>query len=123
MKHLFILSAIVLLSACETTLSSDETCITIDVIYDAEEINETFNACAESVIAEDFLMSIEDELNLEIVSSSFGNYVAGLVGYNFESLGMNAYWAIYLNDEYAPVGVSELEVEEGDVLLFITETY
>ncbi len=123
MKHLFILSAIVFLSACETTPVSDETCITIDVIYDAEGINDSFEACTESLIAEDFLMSIEDELDLEIVSSSFGNYVAGLVGFNFESLGMNAYWAIYLNEDYAPVGISELEVAEGDVLLFVTETY
>lgn len=123
MKHLFILSAIVLLSACETTPVTDETCITIDVVYEAEGVNESFDACAESSIAEDFLLAIEDDLKLEIVSSSFGNYVAGLVGYNFESLGMNAYWAIYLNDEYAAVGISELEVEEGDVLLFITETY
>jgi hypothetical protein len=123
MKHLFILSAILFLSACETTPVTDEICITIDVVYDEQAINETFEACASSIIAEDFLLAIDDELELEVVSSSFGNYVAGLVGYNFESLGMNAYWAIYLNDEYAPVGISELEVAKGDVLLFITETY
>jgi hypothetical protein len=123
MKHLVILSAIVLLGACEPAPMTDETCITIDVVYEAEGINESFDACAESVIAEDFLMAIEADLELEVISSSFGNYVAGLMGYNFETLGMSAYWAIYLNDEYAPVGISELEVDEGDVLLFNTETY
>jgi hypothetical protein len=123
MKHFVILSAILFLGACEPAPLTDETCITIDVVYEAQGVDESFDACAESTIAEDFLMSIEADLELEVVTSSFGNYVAGLMGYNFETLGMSAYWAIYLNDEYAPVGVSELEVQEGDVLLFITETY
>ncbi len=123
MKHLFILSAILFLSACEITPVTDETCITIDVVYEAEGINESYASCTESVIAQDFVQAIEEELEVELVSSSFGDYVAGLAGYNFETLGMNAYWAIYLNDEYAPVGISELEVADGDILLFITETY
>jgi hypothetical protein len=123
MKHLVILSAIVLLGACEPAPLTDETCITIDVVYEAQGVNESFDACTESAIAEDFLMAIEDDLELEVVSSSFGNYVAGLRGYNFETLGISAYWAIYLNDEYAPVGISDLEIQEGDVLLFVTETY
>lgn len=123
MKHLVILSAILLLSACQPAPQTDEICITVDVVYEAEGVNESFDACSSSTIAEDFLMSIEEKLDLEVVSSSFGNYVAGLLGFNFETLGMNAYWAIYINDEYAQVGISELDVTEGDVLLFITETY
>lgn len=123
MKHFIILSAILLLAACEASPQSDEVCIRVDVVYEAQGVDETFDACTNSTIAEDFLIAIEDEIALEVVSSSFGNYVAGLLGYNFETLGMNAYWAIYLNDEYAQVGISELQVAEGDVLLFITEEY
>jgi hypothetical protein len=49
--------------------------------------------------------------------------VSGLRGYNFETLGLSMYWAIYLNGEFAMVGISELLLEEGDVLLFEASSY
>jgi hypothetical protein len=71
----------------------------------------------------DILNEHVETLSLEVTSSSFGDYVSGLLGYNFETLGLSYYWAISVNDTIAEVGISQLIVVSGDRLLFQASPY
>jgi outer membrane receptor for ferrienterochelin and colicin len=86
-------------------------------------MDESYELCGPTNLTADLLNAHQTTLGLEITSSSFGDYVSGLRGYNFETLGLSMYWAIYLNDEFAMVGISELLIADGDVLLFEASSY
>lgn len=122
MKVLIVLSLVWLVVGC-TTVTEDQTCITVDLVYEEVGLLESHSLCGPTNLTADILQMNQAVLGLEITSSSFGDYVSGLRGYNFETLGLQMYWAIYLNDEFAMVGISELLVEEGDRLLFEATGY
>jgi hypothetical protein len=122
MKRFFVLSIAWLLLGC-TTVTEQQTCVTVDIVYQEVSIDESYELCGPTNLTADLLDLHQSNLGLEITSSSFGDYVSGLRGYNFETLGLSMYWAIYLNGEFAMVGISELLLEEGDVLLFEASSY
>lgn len=122
MKVLIVLSLVWLVVGC-TTVTDEQTCITVDLVYEEVGLLESHSLCGPTNLTADILQMNQAVLGLEITSSSFGDYVSGLRGYNFETLGLQMYWAIYLNDTFAMVGISELLVEEGDRLLFEATGY
>jgi hypothetical protein len=123
MKHVFVLSLVLFLSGCMLQPTNTQTCIVAQVVYEAESIDASFELCGPTTLVADILNNHVDELQLELTSSSFGDYVSGLLGVNFETLGVKYYWAILVNDEMAAVGISELIVESGDRLLFVASPY
>jgi len=122
MRSFFVLSIALLLLGC-TTVTEEQTCITVDIVYQEVSMDESYELCGPTNLTADLLNAHQTTLGLEITSSSFGDYVSGLRGYNFETLGLSMYWAIYLNDEFAMVGISELLIADGDVLLFEASSY
>jgi len=62
---------------------------------------------------------IEDEVPIEYEISTYGAFVTG-VGTLVPEAG--EYIGLYVNGEYASVGISELEVEDGMILEFRIET-
>lgn len=123
MKQVLVLSLFLLLSGCIVQPTQVQTCIVVDVVYSDASINESFDVCGSTNLVADILDEHANTLQLELTSSSFGDYVSGLLGYNFETLGLSYYWAISVNDTTAEVGISELLVVTGDRLLFNASPY
>jgi uncharacterized protein YceK len=123
MRNIFVLSMIAWLLLGCTTVAEQETCVTVSVVYQEVSMEESYELCGPTNLTADLLNAHQSTLGLELTSSSFGDYVSGLRGYNFETLGLSMYWAIYLNEEFAMVGISELLIENGDVLLFEASSY
>jgi hypothetical protein len=123
MNRLLILSLVCVLWGCAVTPVVEETCITVELVYEAVSLNDTFDVCGPTNLAADILTANAELLGLEITPSSFGDYVSGMAGFNFDTLGLNVYWAIFHNDEAALVGISELIVAPQDVLLFEATPY
>jgi hypothetical protein len=123
MKQSIVLSMFLILTGCVIQPTQVQTCIVVEVVYSDEAVEESFELCGPSNLVGDLLNEHVELLQLELTSSSFGDYVSGLLGYNFETLGLSYYWAISVNDTYAEVGISELLVETGDRLLFTASPY
>ena len=123
MKQILVLSLFLFLSGYIVQPTEGQTCIVVDVIYAEQSVEESFELCGSTNLVADILNEHADTLQLELTSSTFGDYVSGLVGYNFETLGLSYYWAISVNEEYAEVGISELIVATGDQLVFEASSY
>jgi hypothetical protein len=123
MKHFIVLSLLLVLSGCIEQPTQVQTCIVVDVVYSEQSVEESFELCGATNLVSDILNEHIETLSLEVTSSSFGDYVSGLLGYNFETLGLSYYWAISVNDTTAEVGISQLIVVSGDRLLFQASPY
>lgn len=93
--------------------------ITIEVLYESGELeSHPFQTQAE------FLKEAAEEvLTLEGEETAYGFSVYGINGVTADFNTGNAYWALYVNGEYANYGVSELKVQDQDVYRFAWETY
>lgn len=118
-KLLLVLLAVftLTLAGCQQTQKGDK-CLTIEIVYADENINEEVEVCTDAEFLKDVLLENAEELEVETTDSDFGAYLSGLKGYNFETLGMSYYWAIFVNDEYAMLGISDQPVADGDVFKF-----
>jgi hypothetical protein len=123
MKHFIVLSLLLVLSGCIDQPTQAQTCIVVDVVYSEQSVEKSFELCGATNLVADILNEHVETLSLEVTSSSFGDYVSGLLGYNFETLGLSYYWAISVNDTIAEVGISQLIVVSGDRLLFQASPY
>lgn len=112
-----VLSLVFLLVGC-TTEQVGSKCVTIEVSYVEEEIELVSDVCTDALTLEELLFEHEEVYEPEITEASFGNYLSGLVGYNFETLGLSYYWGIYVNGEYGLSGISDQEVVDGDTYTF-----
>ena len=114
---LLLVMVTIILFGCQPTQQGSK-CVTLEVVYEAEGINESIEACTD----EEYLLGVLDEnaeeLGLEKTESSFGVYVSGLKDFNFEALGMSYYWSIFVNDEYGMLGVLDQPVANGDIFKF-----
>jgi len=123
MKKLLVL---VLLSfalfGCQATKEGSK-CIEITIVYAEENVNDEIEVCTDAEYLAGMLDEVKDEIELEITSSDFGDYVSGLKGFNFETLGISYYWAIYVNGDYGMYGISDQPVEDGDEFEFRAESY
>lgn len=82
------------------------------VIYD--EKKET-----EKSILLDVLKSLED-LYIETETGDYGEYIISI---NDKKQENNYYWNYYINEEYAPVGVSSYKIKDDDVYTFKLEKF
>lgn len=90
------------------------------VIWDKESQNiYSGDVATEAVYLIDALEEIE-ELNVVIENGIYGAYITSI---NEISQGDNSYWTYYIDDEYASVGVSGCEIEEGKTYTFKIEEY
>lgn len=110
-----LLISVVLLTACQSNTGSK--CVEIEVVYADENVEEVVSVCTDVETVEE-LLTEQEEVEVDLTESSMGSYVSGMAGYNFEEEGLSLYWAIYVNGEYAMVGISELLVNDGDVYKF-----
>lgn len=72
---------------------------------------------------EKFLIDVLEKMDgLDVVSEdgSYGAYIVSIMGI---SQGDNYYWTYYIDDEYASVGVSGCEIEDGKTYNFKIEKY
>lgn len=125
-KLLLVLMAAITLSltGCQQETQEGEKCITLEVVYQDEEaeidVNDSLEVCTDAEFLIGVLEENTDELGVEFAGedSEWGAYLAGLKGYNFETLGMSYYWSIYVNEEYGMLGISDQPVADGDVFKF-----
>lgn len=117
MKKLLLVLVAVLaltLAGCQKTQEGSK-CVTIEVVYEAEEIEETLEVCTDAEYMAELLEENEEALEAEISEAGF---LDGLKGYNFNELDIKFYWAIFINDDYGMLGVNEQPVADGDVYKF-----
>jgi hypothetical protein len=122
-KLLLVLTALLTLTliGCKKEIIVDGSCVdgsnlvTIEVVYEDEAINEVYQYCTN----EEYLLGVMDanseDLELEVSSAGF---VDGLKGFNFADMDVQIYWAIFINEEYGMLGVSDQPVTDGDIVKF-----
>ncbi len=129
MKRLFSLLLMVVvvfsLVACQPEEQQGAKCVTFEIVYADEEVNETMEVCTDAEFLYDVLMENQEELKVETAGeeSEFGAYLEGLYGYNFTTLEMSYYWSIYINDEYGMLGITTQPVADGDTYKFEATGY
>lgn len=106
--------ATIALVGCAKTQEGSK-CITFELVYADESIDESIEACTDAEYLLEALEENTEEIGLETTEASFGVYVSGIKGYNFETLGMSYYWSIFVNGEYGLLGASAQPVIDGDV--------
>ena len=122
MKTILLLILSFALFGCETT-TKGEKCVTIEMVYTDESIDELIEVCTDQEFLLGVLEENQDEIGLETNDSSSDVYLNGLKGYNFETLKMNYYWAVYVNSDYAIYGVAKQPIADGDVFKFEATSY
>ena len=120
-KVIFLFAMLIFISACNKTGKVNEDMISINInVYD-KEAKEIYNqeiSTNEKYLSE-AIKDIED-LNVITVDSEYGEYITSILDI---SEGDNYYWSYYINDEYAQVGISSCEVEDGKTYTFKIERY
>ena len=120
-KVIFLFAMLIFISACNKTDKVNEDMISINInVYD-KEAKEIYNqeiSTNEKYLCE-AIKDIED-LNVITVDSEYGEYITSILDI---SEGDNYYWNYYINDEYAQVGISSCEVEDGKTYTFKIERY
>lgn len=90
------------------------------LIYDKDSkeiFNEKINTDEQYLI--NALEKIEN-LDLQMQDSEYGKYITSIQGI---SEGDNYYWSYYINEEYATVGVSNCEIQDGYKYSFKIEKF
>lgn len=93
--------------------------VTINV-FDKENSN-IYNKSIET--NKEYLLEIlndTEELNVVTEDSQYGAYITSIMGIE---QGDNYYWSYYIDSEYASVGVSNCEVEDGKTYDFKIEKF
>lgn len=93
--------------------------VTINV-FDKENSN-IYNKSIET--NKEYLLEIlndTEELNVVTEDSQYGAYITSIMGIE---QGDNYYWSYYIDGEYASVGVSNCEVEDGKTYDFKIEKF
>ena len=90
------------------------------IVYDeSEKVIYDEKKDTEKSILLDVLKSLED-LNIETETGDYGEYIISI---NDKKQENNYYWNYYINDEYAPVGVSSYKIKDDDVYTFKLEKF
>lgn len=90
------------------------------VVYDKDSkeiFNKKINTDAKYL--SEALEKIED-LNIQMQDGEYGKYITSIQGI---SEAENYFWSYYINDEYATVGVSSCEIQDGYIYTFKIEEF
>ena len=130
----FVLAAAVLLSCAapepktlwdsatykeDTTIGTGSKCVTVTVEVDENSVVLTLKTDKENIA--DALL--EHGLIDGDVSEQYGLTVYTVNGMYLDFNTVNAYWAFYVNGEYALTGASFIEVKDGDSYKIAYETF
>lgn len=120
----FIALAIICGVVCINYNSSDESSNNMKeisvLIYDKDSkeiFNEKINT--EEQYLSNALEKVEN-LDIQMQDSEYGKYITSIQGI---SEGDNYYWSYYINEEYATVGVSNCEIQDGYKYSFKIEKF
>jgi hypothetical protein len=97
--------------------------VTLEVV-DSEGNTVTYEEKTDAEYLADFMdeLSTEDDFSYEAEDSSTGLYLTMVNGEEADYNTDQAYWAIYVNDEYGQYGISEQPVSDGDTFTLKYET-
>lgn len=89
-------------------------------VFDKENLNiYNKNVETEKTYLIDVLKNLED-LNIITEKTEYGEYITSIM--NIEQ-GDNYYWSYYIDDQYATVGVSNCQIENGKTYNFKIEKF
>lgn len=94
--------------AGETADDAEEVTASIDVLIDGEAVADLSKEV--TVEAGTYLM---DVMHAEYDVVDEGGFLSAIEGYE-QDVDAERYWMYFVNDEMAPVGAAEYELEEGD---------
>ena len=93
----------------DTTLGNGDTTFTL-IVEHTNNRTVTFTINTSKEILSDALTEVGI---LEGHDSTYGLYIDAVNGVTHDFTVDQTYWAIYVGDEYAPVGIDFLEIESG----------
>ncbi|MGI6538969.1 MAG: DUF4430 domain-containing protein [Caldicoprobacterales bacterium] len=96
--------------------------VTIKIIVEPEEINETFTYKTDHEFLTDLLKEKQDELGAMLESSEYGTMVAGMMNYKADQ-NKNEFFLFQVNGEDSMVGTDDTPIQDGDVYTFILTTW
>lgn len=105
----------------ETSSGSKDVTLTV---VDSEGEETEYEEKTDAEYLSDFMdeLSEEDDFSYEAEKSDAGLYVTSINGEEADYDKDQAYWAIYVNDEYGQYGISEQPVNDGDSFTLKYET-
>lgn len=96
--------------------------ITIQVVNENEETDETFTYNTDHEFLFELLEEHEEELGMEYSTSEFGPMITAMMKYTADD-SKQEYFHIYVNDEDAMTGVSQIPLNDGDIYKFKLSNY
>lgn len=96
--------------------------VTIQIIVEKEEIDETFTFKTDHEFLTDLLKEKEEELGAVMESSDFGTMIKGMMDYEADE-SKNEFFLIQINGEDAMVGTDDTPIQDGDSYNFILSTW
>lgn len=96
--------------------------VTIHIINENEDVDKTFTYQTNDEFLFELLEEHEGELGIEYETSEFGPMITGMMNYTADN-SKQEYFHIYVNDEDATTGVSEIPLNDGDIYKFELANY
>ncbi|MFW5985568.1 MAG: DUF4430 domain-containing protein [Halanaerobiaceae bacterium] len=89
--------------------------VTIEVIIEKEDVEETFTYETEHEFLQELLDEKESELEASFETSERGTMVTGMMDYEAQD---GEFFALLVNDEQAETGSEEIVLQDGDKYTF-----
>jgi HD superfamily phosphodiesterase len=96
--------------------------VTIQIIIEKEEIDETFTYKTDHEFLTDLLKEKQEELGAIMDSSDYGTMITGMMNY-MADVSENEFFLIQINGEDAMVGTDDTPIQDGDSYNFILSTW
>lgn len=96
--------------------------ITINVVNEIEDVDKSFTYNTDHEFLFELLKEYKDELGMEYETSKFGPMIKGMTNYTAKD-SKQEYFHIYVNDEDATAGVSEIPLNDKDIYKFELANY
>lgn len=96
--------------------------VTIHIINDKENVDETFTYNTDHEYLIDLLEEKQEELGITFQEYDFGKMVTGMMDYVVDE-GNNEYFHIYVNGEDATTGPGEIPLKNKDTYTFQLKNY
>ncbi len=96
--------------------------VTIQIVNENEDMDKTFTYNTDHEFLFELLEEHEEELGMEYETSEFGPMIKGMMNYTADD-SKQEYFHIYINDEDAMTGVSQIPLNDGDIYKFKLANY